>query len=146
MAIPFDYQAATMINSTAGRYRDGRFWFSIKNTLSVAIPPRSIVGILNIDREKIYVGYPQSDSDKLVLVTSDKTILSTGTGEATWDWPWWITFDSNDGALVRGDRWGPQAGSFKLRKNKIGFLAIPMKDSGPPPATEAGYFGLEYCR
>lgn len=134
-------------NSTAGRYRDGRFWFSVKNTLtSTDIPPRSIVGILSIDREKIYVGYPQADSDKLVLVTSDKTILRSGTGEATWDWPWWITFDSTDGALVRGDAWGPKAGEFKLRKGKQGFLAIPMRENGPAPATEAGYFGLEYCR
>jgi len=133
-------------DSPAGRYRDGRLWFSVRSTLDVDIPPRSIVGILSISREAVYIGYPQSDGDKLVLVTGDNTILPQGTGVATNDWPWWITFDSDDGTLTRGDAWGPKANEFKLRKGKQGFLAIPMKDDGTPPATDAGYFGLEYCR
>jgi hypothetical protein len=122
-------------------------WFTVISDLDVDIPPRSIVGILSTDREdSIHIGYPVLNGDKLVMVTGDQTILPRGTGEATMDWPWWITFDSADGTLTRGERWGAEADNFKLKKNKQGFLAIPMKDGGDPPAEDAGYFGLEYCR
>lgn len=142
-----------------GRPRDQLQWFTVINTLDVDIPPYSIVGILDVDLDgNIYVGYPQEDDDKLVLITYEFTIPSSdlenedgvdGTGEATNDFPWWVEYDTADGTPSRGERWGPKKDNFKAKKGRVGFLAIPMKDNAAPPIDTSNklvYVGLEYCR
>ncbi len=133
------------------RPREFLKWLTVINTEEDDIPPYSFVGILDVDLDGThYVGYPQEDGDKLVLVTYEFTIRADGgSGEGTNDFPWWVEYNIADGTPTRGQRWGPKKDEFKARKDKLGFLAIPMQDAASPPydAThKLVYLGLEYCR
>jgi hypothetical protein len=55
-------------------------------------------------------------------------------------------YDTADGTPALNEQWGPANGTYKAKKNKIGFLAIPMASGDTPPVDDVRMMMLEVCR
>ncbi len=62
-------------------------------------------------------------------VNAPEKVANGGYGACTKESPVWVLYDDAD-AVVNGDEWGPQAGSWELKKGNAGFIAVGGASGG----------------
>lgn len=122
-------------------------WIPVVNSSGEEIPAFAVMEVIDTDSEEnVTVSKPSEDSDKLILINGPSIIQIDGTGMGTIDMPFWAYYDTNDGTPASGERWGARSGSWKISKNKNGFLVIGMRSNSPPPSPEIVFVKWEECR
>lgn len=124
-------------------------WRTVYNDSGETIPAWAILQITGVDREgNIKVDQCSTDSTKLFLINSGSIIDigDYGVGYAPMEMPYWVYYDTADGTPANGEQWGPGAGTWKAKKNKIGLLMLSMVDEAVRPMTGLAPAILEVCR
>lgn len=143
MISPFESSNGTL---DAGGITGGQRWFPIWNTEEEAIPPWSVVEVMDgyvDDSGKIYakVQKPTGTSGAILALTgrlitpaaSSGTPAKNPTGMATRDGPAWMAYDSDDGAPTNGELYGAKA-DFWVGKPRVSDLLVvgaPQTDVTP---------------
>jgi hypothetical protein len=95
---------------------------NFKNNFAGAIPSFGLVKVTDVDSdETLQVTQPDTDGED-VYVNGPMEVPQGGNGSCARDWPLYVQYEAGDGTPAHGETWGAGAGSFKLRKNKAGFV------------------------
>lgn len=126
--------------------QDNYRYLSVKNQSGEVVPPYAVMRIVETDKEDtIYISKPNKDNDKLIMLNGPSQIGIDGTGLGTIDMPFWAAFNQADGTPGNGEQWGTENGSWKLKKDKRGFLTIAMKGGSSPPIAGIVLVKFEEC-
>lgn len=120
-----------------------------KNDASESVPAYGVMKVNSVDQDVvIHTVKPTTDGEKLILVNSEVVVAKGSPGNAfsPINTDLWALYDTADGTPALGERWGPKAGSWKLSKDKAGFLVVPMTGGNPPPIAGLVFVRLEVCR
>lgn len=123
-----------------------------KNVGGSTVTPYGIVEIVDTVYDDVFgemyleVRRPTADNVKTIAICTECAITVNGYGYVTVTFPGWVLYDSADGVPSLNEQWGPASGTYKAKKGKIGFLAVPMSSGDDPPGTDLSMFWLEVCR
>jgi hypothetical protein len=83
------------------------------------------------------IDQPNTDFGRLYLVNGKKAVADDGYGVGTWLWDAdWVLYDDTDTPAV-GESWGPQNGSWELKKYRYGFTIMGGATGGSTDRVKA---------
>ena len=125
------------INSPLGRIR----FVACKNTSGEAIPAFAVMRVTGVTDEVLQVAKPNAASDTKAVVNGPTPIPIAGFGNATYDSPFFVLYETADGTPTFGDMWGTESGSWKLRAANDGFCALGGAVAGHAWFSSGGSMG-----
>jgi len=113
-----------MIDDRQGQYDLLKRWVAVRND-STEAAAFSLLKPTGVTSDGI-ITVTQPDADDLVslLVNGPGAISAGGYGVASNEFPEWVAYETSDGTPAVGEKWGSGSGSFKLRKDNIGFIVV----------------------
>jgi len=93
------------------------------NNSGETIPAHAVLKGTEVTNGVVQASKPDGDGSTGVwYVNGPVRVLNGGYGACTKENPVWVLYDDAD-AVVNGDEWGPQNGSWELKKGNVGFVA-----------------------
>lgn len=97
-------------------------WLEVENVAGEDIPAFALLRVTGVATGgAVQVAKPNAVSAKECMVNGPIIIPSGKNGQATFDSPITVLYDSADGVPALGQDWGSGVSSFKLRKGNTGF-------------------------
>ena len=112
-----------------------------KNNSGEEIPAFAVMRVTGVTDEVLQVAKPNAASDTKAAVNGPTPIPIGGHGNATYDSPFFVLYDTGDGTPTFGDMWGTESGSWKLRAANDGFCALGGAVAGHAWFSSGGSMG-----
>lgn len=112
-----------------------------RNDYAGTIPAYGVCEVaapVTLDGTQVYpVTRPSTTFNRLYLVNGPEDVADDGYGWGTWLWQadWVLYDDANTPAI--GESWGPQSGSFELKKYRYGFTIWGNPSGGTTDLVQA---------
>jgi len=112
-----------------------------QNGSGEVIPAFAVMRVTGVTDNVLQVAKPNAASDTKAVVNGPTPIPIAGKGNATYDSPYFVLYETADGTPAFGESWGTENGSFKLRKGNDGFSGIGGATAGRALFASKGMMG-----